>query len=368
MTGWLIDIIPIKAPDNMTDIPNSYVDAWRKYVGDPTPAGGDREKWLEQAARLEAATRLLDNPIVRITGRPYPDNPAVMRMPHYGTIPYHPQLDQLLAQRSNADQYADFPSLQPYLGRDVALADCSEKSVNETVETMLGAHPGDGVVVKFTAKPKYCSPAFIDPDGTFMHADPFEPDMPVRRIPFDLWTWNGGAFSWEDESDAILVQQRVRMRFEYRVHVIGGEITCGAGCIERFTPADGRGERFDPRMEETRNNGLIVSRPDVAESYAAYAREVAEAIAGDVSGPYVIDLYTGDDGQPHVVELNSQANAGLYALNMDVLLDAVNRHPREYSIPDEAPGFGLLSRLVDGPMTDSRETTFEERIETRHGI
>ncbi|WP_158276284.1 ATP-grasp domain-containing protein [Bifidobacterium callitrichidarum] len=355
MNDWLIDVIPVKAPDDMTGIPNRYTDVWRKYVGEPTPAGGDREKWVEQAARLEASTRLLDNPTVRITGRSYKNDPEMMRMPHYGTIPYHPTLDQLLAQRSNADQYADFTSLRPYLGRDVALAACSKESVDGAVKAMLVAHPGDGVVVKFAAKPKYCPPAFIDSDGMFMHVDPFEPDAPARRIPFDLWTWNGGAFSWEGEPDAILVQQRVRMRWEYRIHVIGGEVVCGAGCIERYTPADNRGERFDPRMEEIRNDGSIESHPPIVELYAEYAREVAKTIASDVTGPYVIDLYVGDDGRPHVIELNSQTNAGLYALDMDILLDAVNRHPEEYSIPDDAPAFGLLSRLVDGPITDMEE-------------
>lgn len=64
---------------------------------------------------------------------------------------------------------------------------------------------------------------------------------------------------------------KARMRYEYRMQVIGGEPVCGAGCIERFTPADNRGNRYDPRMEETRNSGRIESHPDIARLYEQYA-------------------------------------------------------------------------------------------------
>ena len=44
------------------------------------------------------------------------------------------------------------------------------------------------------------------------------------------------------------------------------------------------------------------------------ALEAAHAIRGEVEGPYVMDLYLDDAGQPHVIELNPQSNSGLYAV------------------------------------------------------
>ena len=135
----------------------------------------------------------------------------------------------------------------------------------------------------------------------------------------------------------MLVQQKTRMRYEYRIHVIGGQPACGAGCVERFTPADNTGERYDPRMEETRNNGRIESHPDIARLYEAFALEAAHAIRGEVEGPYVMDLYLDDAGQPHVIELNPQSNSGLYALDMDVLLTAIRDNPEQF-MPDPSRG------------------------------
>ena len=150
------------------------------------------------------------------------------------------------------------------------------------------------------------------------------------RVGYDLALFEG-------EPDAVLVQQRVRMRYEYRMQVIGGEPVCGAGCVERYTPADNTGERYDPRMEETRNDGRIESHPDIARLYEAFALETAHAIRGEVEGPYVMDLYLDDAGQPHVIELNPQSNSGLYALDMDALLTAIRDNPEQF-MPDPSRG------------------------------
>lgn len=201
---------------------------------------------------------------------------------------------------------------------------------------MLDRHPGAGVVVKFMLREKRLPLASIDPDGTFEQSDEY--GGKPERIPFAAWRWAGYDLAlFEGEPDAVLVQQRVRMRYEYRVQVIGGEPVCGAGCIERFTPADNRGNRYDPRMEETRNSGRIESHPDIARLYEAFAHEAAHAIRGEVEGPYVMDLYLDDAGQPHVIELNPQSNSGLYALDMDALLTAIRDNPEQF-MPDPSRG------------------------------
>ncbi len=59
MTDWLIDIIPQACPPDVMDAPEAYRAAWGRYVGEAVPGDGDPEDWREQAARLEAATVLL---------------------------------------------------------------------------------------------------------------------------------------------------------------------------------------------------------------------------------------------------------------------------------------------------------------------
>lgn len=335
MTGWLIDIIPQECPPDVMDAPEPYRAAWERHVGKVTPGDGDPEDWREQAARLEAATRILPNPHVRVAGRSY-EGPDPMTLAHYGVVRIRPYMDQLTLPASNVDRWDLMPSLRPFLGRDVRSVACDGDMIDAAVRGMLDRHPGAGAVAKFMLRSKRLPLAFIDPDGTFEQSDEY--GGKPERIPFAAWRWAGYDLAlFEGEPDAALVQQRVRMRYEYRVQVIGGEPVCGAGCVERFTPADNRGNRYDPRMEETRNSGRIESHPDIARLYEAFALEAAHAIRGEVEGPNVMDLYLDDAGQPHVIELNPQSNSGLYALDMDALLTAIRDNPDQF-MPDPSRG------------------------------
>lgn len=331
MTGWLIDIIPTERPSDVMDAPEAYRAAWGRYVGEVVPGDGDPEDWREQAARLEAAARILPDLHVRVAGRSY-GGPDPMTLAHYGAVMLRPYMDQLSLPPSNADRYDLMPSLRPFLGRDVRSAPCDGDAIDAAVRGMLDRHPGAGVVVKFMLRSKRLPLAFIDPDGTFMQTDEY--GGKPERVPFAACRWAGYDLAlFEGEPDAVLVQQRTRMRYEYRMQVIGGRPACGAGCVERYTPADNTGERYDPRMEETRNNGRIESRPDIARLYEAFAHEVAHALRDEATGPYVIDLYLDDAGRPHVIELNPQSNSGLYALDMDALLTAIGNNPAQF-MPD----------------------------------
>ena len=68
MTGWLIDIIPTERPSDVMDAPEAYRAAWGRYVGEVVPGDGDPEDWREQAARLEARTRMCAWPADRTGG------------------------------------------------------------------------------------------------------------------------------------------------------------------------------------------------------------------------------------------------------------------------------------------------------------
>lgn len=92
MTGWLIDINPRECPPDVMDTPEAYRAAWGRYVGEAVPGDGDPEDWREQAARLEAATRILPDPHVRVAGRPY-EGPDPMTLAHYGVVMLRPYMD-----------------------------------------------------------------------------------------------------------------------------------------------------------------------------------------------------------------------------------------------------------------------------------
>lgn len=158
----------------------------------------------------------------------------------------------------------------------------------------------------------------------------------VRLRPEEPF-WQG---RFLDELEGVRVRVEFggrRGAFEGPLEPFDGVLGIRAGGVERHTPADNTGERYDPRMEETRNSGRIESHPDIARLYEQFAHETAHAIRGEVEGPYVMDLYLDDAGQPHVIELNPQSNSGLYALDMDALLTAIRDNPEQF-MPDPSRG------------------------------
>ena len=72
---WVISIPPVKCPDDMTGIPNYYIQIWEKYVGKVKPEGGDREDWSQlprwRASRLGRECGSRDSPLREVvTGAP----------------------------------------------------------------------------------------------------------------------------------------------------------------------------------------------------------------------------------------------------------------------------------------------------------
>ena len=319
--GWLVNIIPVPYP-GLEDAPESYRTVWRKYV-DPeltVTRDADREDWLEQAARLEAAMRLLDDPLLRVYGRGIVDrdgkpveNPVIAGRAYYGEVlnadPRRPADYPL--ETGNAHRYANSLVVRGLMHRETLLTPVNAGKVEQAVRAI--ASHGHGVVVKYVLREKTLPVVRLTPE---------------EALSFDAGMW----FEWEDvrfedEPDGVLVQELTDMRREYRVFVIDGEPLCGAGCIERCTPADNEAV-LDPKVEERRNDGQAVSRPGTVETCRRFAVEAARLIAdeGYIRGPYVMDLATVD-GLPCIIELNRMTNAGLYALDMDALLTAVNRNP-----------------------------------------
>ncbi|CUW41872.1 protein of unknown function (plasmid) [Magnetospirillum sp. XM-1] len=126
--------------------------------------------------------------------------------------------------------------------------------------------------------------------------------------------------------DALLLQDRIPMRDEYRVIVVDGRAVAGAGCIERFAPPSRIGSGpFDPQVEGIRGSGCIRGDPALVARYAAFAEEAAEDIAREAPlwGGYTLDLAQDEEGRVLVVEMNPLMNFGLYAMDAEAVVHAL---------------------------------------------
>lgn len=139
----------------------------------------------------------------------------------------------------------------------------------------------------------------------------------VREV-FDRLDWV--AVRLEGGHDALLGQDMIDMRFEYRCFVVDGSVVSSAGCVEEHTPfdADPRsalGAPFQTVLREHRGHltddeNPAVDQPELAAHLLAFGRRVAREHGGTVVIDVAIDFTTG---QPVVVELNELPNSGLYA-------------------------------------------------------
>lgn len=265
--------------------------------------------------------RLLTDPLLRVYGRDAivdrdgkpVENPVIDGRAYYGEVlnaDIRRPADYPV-ENGNAHHYADSLAVRALMHRETLLTPVNAGKVERAARSI--ASHGCGVVVKYVLREKTLPVVRLTPE---------------EALSFDAGRW----FEWEDarfedEPDGVLVQELTDMRREYRVFVIDGQPVCGAGCIEYCTPMDNEAT-FDPKMEEHRNNGHVEYRPETVESYQRFATEAARLIADEdyIHGPYVMDLATVNGG-PCIIELNRMNNAGLYALDMDALLTAVNRHP-----------------------------------------
>lgn len=123
----------------------------------------------------------------------------------------------------------------------------------------------------------------------------------------------------EGERDALLVQEWVPMRFEYRLFVVAHQLVTGAGAVVEHTPLDSTGEAFSSLVREHRSDdgtgAPAVADPRVRDLLVEFGWSVVEELSREVPllEDYVLDVALGPEGAPLVVELNPVPNAGLYA-------------------------------------------------------
>lgn len=145
-------------------------------------------------------------------------------------------------------------------------------------------------------------------------------------IPSDL-AWD--IVANEGLKSALILQEVIKPRCEYRLFVVGDQVVTGAGCIEAFTPLDRLPDQaFDPRVEIERNKTRPHEDPDLVARYVAFAEDFAGSWAAEVGEQtaYTLDLCLDAQSRTIVpIELNPITNTGLYAADPDLLARALLR-------------------------------------------
>lgn len=169
-------------------------------------------------------------------------------------------------------------------------------------------------------------------------------DRQINQALLERFDWT--LIEIAGRKDAILVQDCVTMKHEYRMFVVDGQLAAGAGCIEEFSPLHNRGDKFDPRTREVRmsehGRSAVEERPDIVSRYVTAAPQIiGDLIRGNPEmRTFVLDLCLIND-QVAVVELNPPRNSGQYALKwvdvFDAQLDVARRALQANVGSDDTP-------------------------------
>lgn len=214
--------------------------------------------------------------------------------------------------------YWRYESFRHHAGRFMTTAGFHPDDAQATdIESLDIVRSGERFFIKTTASKRL--PATTG--HLVREANPRHPDLTDERIEFDSMSWGWAEVNLEGQSDSLLVQQYVPMRYEYRFFVIDGRVVTGAGCIEEHTPFDIPADQaggFDTRVREHRGQDSdVVDDPELVSTLVNFAVAVASDLDAEADedelNAYTLDVALGPDDKPLVVELNPIDVAGFYA-------------------------------------------------------
>lgn len=306
--------------------------SWERYFGPIEYAADDRgdfEVFVEQASRLRAAVEAVGESRVWLRQGIEKAAPLLGGDPvtidsladfvHFGTQSTEALLlDPSLRAERAADRYYELRTFGRFCGRDVAVCghfsevdgptDCRE------IVDEVHARRGRRIVVK-AARAKH-GLWFLDVPENASRQE-------VHRLLSEELDW--ALVRFNGLVQCAQVQDVVPMEHEYRFFIVDGRPVTGSGCVDALTPADEDTQVFSPYTQRRRGDDEPISS-DMSR-VAEYLR-FAEIVAGSLSvespnmTSYVLDVAMSD-GKPVIVELNPLLNAGLYASDPRVLLDAL---------------------------------------------
>lgn len=261
--------------------------AFRPYKGD------DREEALESEAAQKALQAILGDRIEIVGEFPADVTHAFGRKPeNWWPLPK----DQAYpGPEQRATPYWEWEAFQAHARRSVTL--CDLESAGERTAEIHAA--GKDAFAKSTYK--FWS-GVIRQGKTFSRS--------IGEL----------AFSFMDRAPCLLVQEKVEIRFEYRIFVVDGRPVTGAGAIMEHTPNDNE-DTFDPKVREHIGGDDVTADPELAARYVAFAERVAPLMP---YGTFDMDVAL-IDGEIGIVEVNPLdfGQVGLFACDADALALAI---------------------------------------------
>lgn len=331
---WIVTN-PHREPPSEVLPHHPILETWEKFIGAIEPGEGDYEYFIEEAFRLHSAVTSFRPENIWLaeyrgekagqakniaTGDWKPVEALTEAgADTYGAIP---------GTRHGAgwfskpvDDYCAFQTFKNHSGRVIGIGGFNDnEDETSSIDTVLTAIKEAGAD-KALLKRRHAKLPLIPLD-----LEDWEPGASIIACtdPEDGWA----LINDEGVKDAYLVQEVIPMRYEYRFFVINGAVVTGAGCVEELTPLDNGGEQFDSQMREYRNiecPSPVESRPDILSTYIPFAEKVVEELA--VERPeltrYSLDVTLGRNGEPVIIEFNSESNSGFYACQPHFITDAL---------------------------------------------
>lgn len=335
MSNWALNVAPFPRPDvsGASAEVSRLMNVWNELVPPSRYDGdGDFEDFIEQAYRLDAALKVIGPDRIFFTSdiyKPYiklsdgsqatpdevngiPKFGPVMRM-EYGNSP-------TAVSDRYADSYVRSPAFIKNAGRAITMSGIDEEASKQDLATdMYDAYLTRGVS-KFFVK------TVAAKRGIFT----FEIDDRVSLEDFKSQVFYGlgeGVTDLLGAQNQFVIQDYIEINCEYRVFIVGGEAVTGAGCIDEYTPLQNNDERFSPLVRSNRrDNTPVFSDSESVERLVAFAANVGREMFDEEAmlRSFVLDVGFDIDGNPIVIERNSMLNAGFYASNPYLLVEALD--------------------------------------------
>lgn len=313
---------------------NRYLTSWSTYLGPLNHSeDADFEHFVETAARFDSALHAFGPEDCVLVNSQTPSVVTITDLRTGAILPDHGQDEDFVwgpvaskwgsshgLPTDPADAYWKIPAFKEFAGRELALAGFCTEDGHDIVD-VLGELFDQGVrdfVVKGTASKTMLERFILSSKPTSLFGS---------GIPEEVY---GGAMHREGRAEVFLVQEAICMLDEYRLFMVGPNPVTGAGCIEEFTPLDGIGETFDPRVSGLRSHAEVRTDPARVAELVAFGRELGASLfaqAPDLGTTWVLDVAMNPEtGTPIVIELNPSRNAGLYASRPEIWMSAAQTY------------------------------------------
>jgi hypothetical protein len=336
---------PESFPENIEQRAPEILASWRAQFPDSVPAARDEEDWIENAVILhEAAKAGIEIQIIQntrhvhissmgggwMTPKENPDAPngvmLGMWMNEDFLMGLPVKINSIGSDKRSveaAGKYYLSDTFLKYAGRKIEVSAGNDENLESAIRSVI--KPGDTKVFMKTIAKGWARVFEFKADSANIWKAIVKKDTELGDNGEDSY-----GLSWipveyeENERAAFMLQEAMSPTFEYRMFIVNGVPVTGAGCVEKFTPAENI-EVFDAQMEEFRSKSDVVVNTALRDAYLEYAKAFCADFAAEHGEglDYSLDLcVNADTGKITVVELNPPLNLGRYASDVGSWLAA----------------------------------------------